>query len=115
MTTQLNPDGPVILASSIALALFGGIWLLFAVPLARGAIAGLTAGNWWRPFEPNARGRYGPVAGSRFFASFRAPEPERRTRAGLLIRWGIWVVVLIGLGYYPATLVVRLIEISRTT
>lgn len=113
--SQLNPDGPVILASSIALALFGGIWLLFAVPMARGVISGLTAGNWWRPFEQNARGRYGVLAGSRFFASFRAPEPSRRTNSGLVTRWGIWLVVLVGLGFYPVTLVLRLIELSRST
>lgn len=114
MTEQLNPDGPVILSSSIALLIFGGVWLLFAVPVARGLISGLR-GNWWGPFERNARGRYGVLAASRFFASFRAPEQGRRTQGGLVARWVFWIVVLIGLGWYPLTLVVRLIDLSRTT
>lgn len=111
---QLNPDGPVVVATSIALVLFGGIWLLFAVPFLRGLVGGLRAGSWWSPFERDARGRHGMLARSRFFASFRAPEPGRRTRAGLLFRWAFWSVVLVGLGWYPLTLVVRLLELSRT-
>ncbi len=112
---ELNPDGPVILSSSIALLLFGGVWLLFAVPYVRGLIVGLRSGNWWSPFEKGPRGTHGLLARSRFFASFRAPEPTRRTSAGLRGRWAFWAVVLLGLGWYPLTLVVRLIDISRTT
>lgn len=109
---ELNPDGPVILASSIALVLFGGVWLLFAVPFVRGLVAGLRAGNWWLPFEQDARGRYGVLAASRFFASFRAPEPGRRAQAGLLTRWALWTFVVVGLGFYSLRFAVRLIEIS---
>ena len=113
--TELNPDGPVVLASSLALLLFGGVWLLFAVPLARGLVVGLRSGNWWAPFEKQARGSHGLLARSRFFASFRAPEAHRRTRAGLRTRWAFWALVLLGLGWYPLSLVVRLVDISRTT
>lgn len=107
--TQLNPDGPVIVASSIALLLFGGIWLLFAIPAARGVVRGLRDGDWWSPFTPNARGKYGLLARSHFLASFRAPEPGRRTPTGLGVRWAAWTFVVLGLAVYPATLVVDLI------
>lgn len=112
--TQLNPDGPVIVANGIALALFGGIWLLFAVPFARGLVEGLRSGDWWRPFAPDARGRYGVLARSRFLGSFRAPEPGRRTQGGLLTRWAAWGFVVVVLGGYALRFLVRLIEVART-
>ncbi|WP_156971361.1 hypothetical protein [Knoellia sinensis] len=96
----------------LSLALFGGIWLLVAVPLARGVVAGLRAGEWWRPFEQNARGRYGILANSRSLASFRAPAPHRRTMLGLVTRWLIWTYVVAGLGYYPLMLAIRLAQLG---
>ncbi|WP_353950758.1 hypothetical protein V6K52_14110 [Knoellia sp. S7-12] len=112
--TQLNPDGPVIAASSLGLVLFGGIWMLFAVPFVRGLIVGLRSDSWWRPFEQDARGRYGVLANSRFFASFRSPEPDIRTQAGLITRWVFWTIVVAGLGFYPVTLVVGLVKALTT-
>jgi hypothetical protein len=109
---QLNPDGPVIVSSSLALVLFGGVWLLFAVPFGRGLVEGLRAGDWWYPFARNAQGRYGILARSRFLASFRAPEPERRTRAGLVVRWAAWTFVVVVLGAYALQFAVRLIEVA---
>ncbi|MEO7269968.1 MAG: hypothetical protein ABIW49_12250 [Knoellia sp.] len=109
---QLNPDGPVIVSSSLALVLFGGVWLLFAVPFGRGLFEGLRAGDWWSPFARNAQGRHGILARSRFLASFRAPEPERRTRAGLIGRWAVWAFVVVVLGAYALQFAVRLIEVA---
>lgn len=106
---ELNPDRGVALVSAIALLLFGGIWLLLAVPVARGLLVGLRTGDWWEPFERNHRGGYGLLASSRFFASFRAPEPSRRTRSGLVTRWAVWGVVILGLAWYPAWLVGQLV------
>jgi len=110
---HLNPEGPVVAASSLALALFGGIWLMFAVPFARAVVTGLRADDWWRPFEQNARGRYGVLADARQFASFRAPERQRRTKAGLVTRWAFWTVVVAGLGWYPVTLALTLTDALR--
>ncbi len=113
MIAELHPDRAVALASGLALLLFGGVWLLFSIPFARGVAVGLRTGDWWRPFEPDARGRYGPLARARQFASFRAPQPHRRTSAGLVTRWVIWTYVTAGLGWYPATLAITLVNALR--
>jgi len=114
MTAELHPDRAVALAYGLALLLFGGVWLTFSVPFFRGIAAGLRTGNWWRLFEPDERGRHGYLARARQFASFRAPEPARRTRAGLVTRWVIWTYVVAGIGYLPATFVVRLVQLAVT-
>jgi len=111
---ELHPERGVLLVSAIGLLLFGGILLMFLVSVARGLGAGLRTGSWWRPFESDADGRHGILARSRFFASFRAPEPSRRTRAGLLIRWAVWGVVVLGLSWYPASLAVQIVRALRT-
>ncbi|MFC7491674.1 MULTISPECIES: hypothetical protein [unclassified Knoellia] len=43
--------------------------------------------------------------------SHRAPHPDQRTGRGLARRWLFWTVVLVGLGYWPATLAVRLVQL----
>lgn len=106
----LQPERGVALAGAIGLVVFGGILLLFLVPYVRGVVAGLRSGDWWTPFDRTPNGRWGVLAASRFFAVFRAPEPARRSTGGLVTRWVVWTVVVLGLAYYPATLVALVIE-----
>lgn len=106
MISELHPERGVALASGISLLVFGGVWLLVAVPVLRGVLTGLRTGDWWAPFVANERGRYGLLANSRFYALHRAPEPAQRTTRGLAARWLFWAVILAGLGFYPATLAV---------
>ena len=106
MITELHPERGLALASGIALLIFGGVWLLVAIPVLRGVATGLRTGDWWSPFVVNERGGYGLLANSRFHALHRAPEVAHRTTRGLAARWLFWAVVLVGLGYYPATLAV---------
>ncbi|MGG5258427.1 hypothetical protein [Phycicoccus avicenniae] len=105
LSQELHPERGVALAGLIGLALFGGILLLFLVPYVRGVLAGLRTGDWWTPFDRRPDGRWGVLADSRFFALFRAPDAEGRTTGGLVTRWVVWTVVVLGLAYYPATLV----------
>lgn len=114
MIGELHPERGVALVSTLGLLVFGAVWLLVAVPVARGVVTGLRTGDWWSPFVRNARGRYGLLAGSRFYASHRAPEPAERTGRGLAWRWLFWAVVLVGLGSYPAFLAVQLVRALRS-
>lgn len=109
LVQELHPERGVALAGAIGLVLFGGILLLFLVPYVRGVLAGLRTGDWWTPFERRTDGRWGVLAASRFFAVFRAPEADRRTTRGLVTRWAVWTVIVLGLAYYPATLVVLVV------
>ncbi|MBM6405420.1 hypothetical protein JQN72_14335 [Phycicoccus sp. CSK15P-2] len=106
LVQELHPERGVALAGAIGLLLFGGILLVFLIPFVRGVVVGLRTGDWWSPFAGRASGNYGPMAASRFFAVFRAPEPKRRTTAGLVTRWVVWTVVVAGLAYYPVYLAV---------
>ncbi len=107
---ELTPGRGIVLVSAIALLLFGGVLLLFLVPYVRGLAAGLRSGDWWSPFARRDDGRYGVLASSRFFASFRAPDPQARTRGALVTRWVVWTVVVLGLAAYPAWLVVTILR-----
>ncbi|WP_392542703.1 hypothetical protein [Oryzobacter telluris] len=107
---ELTPGRGIVLVSAIALLLFGGVLLLFLVPYVRGVAAGLRTGDWWTPFARREDGRWGVLANSRFFATFRAPDPEARTTGGLVARWVVWTVVVLGLAYYPAYLVVTILR-----
>jgi hypothetical protein len=107
---ELTPERGIVLVSAIALALFGGVLLLFLVPYVRGLVAGVQSGDWWTPFARRQDGRYGVLANSRFLASFRAPDPEARTRGGLMARWVVWTVVVVGLAAYPAWLVATILR-----
>lgn len=107
---QLDPDRGVALVSAIALLIFGAVLLLFLVPYVRGVAAGLRSGDWWTPFARREDGRYGVLANSRFFAGFRSPDPEARTTGGLVTRWVVWTVVVVGLAYYPLYLVATILD-----
>ncbi len=106
-----QPVAGILVPAALGVALFGGIWLLFAVPYLRGLVAGLRTRDWWTPFTRRADGRYGVLARSRFFASFRAPE--RRTPGGLAVRWGAWTLVVVGLAAYPVQIVVDAVRLLR--
>ncbi|HMM94602.1 hypothetical protein [Phycicoccus sp.] len=110
LVQELHPERGVALAGGIALVLFGGILLLFLVPYLRGVAAGLRTGDWWTPFERRPDGRWGVLAASRFFAVFRAPEPDRRGTGGLVARWTVWTLVVLGLAVYPVDLVVTIVS-----
>ncbi|MBT9254249.1 hypothetical protein KMZ32_00900 [Phycicoccus sp. MAQZ13P-2] len=99
---ELHPERGVAVAGAIGLAVFGPVLLLFLVPFVRGVVQGLRSGDWWSPFVQREDGRWGVLAASRYFALFRAPEPARRTRGGLVARWAFWVVVVVALSYLPA-------------
>lgn len=114
MIASLHPERGIALSAGLALVLFGGVWLLVAVPVVRGVVTGLRTGDWWSPFATDARGRHGLLGRSRFYASLRAPEPARRTTGGLAGRWLFWAVVVVGLGYWPASLAVRLVQLLVT-
>lgn len=107
---ELHPERGVMLAVGLALVVFGGVLLAFLVPLIRGVREGMRTGDWWTPFAPRRGGGYGVLAASRFFARFRAPEPERRTIGGLIARWTVWTVVVAGLAVYPAHLIATLLH-----
>lgn len=85
----------------ISLALFGTLWALFAVPYAYHVIRALRTGNLWLPFERKPQGGYTFMAQNRWFAAFRAPRPEKRTTMGLVVRYGIWLWVVLALAYVP--------------
>ena len=109
LVQELHPERGVALAGAIGLVVFGGILLLFLVPFVRGVLAGLRTGNWWVPFTRRDDGRWGPMAASRFFAVFRAPEPDRRSSGGLVARWVVWTLVVAALAYVPVLLVVMVL------
>ena len=85
----------------VALALFGTVWAVFAVPYAYHVVRAVRAGNAWLPFERKPSGGYTFMAQNRWFASFRAPEPHKRTTTGLVVRYGIWLWVVAALSYLP--------------
>lgn len=85
-----------------SLALFGTVWALFAVPFAYHAVRAARAGNAWLPFERKPNGGYTFMAHHRWFAAFRAPQPEKRTTTGLVVRYGIWLWVIAALTNLPA-------------
>ncbi|WP_377641366.1 hypothetical protein [Oryzobacter terrae] len=107
---ELTPERGIVVISSISLLVFGGVLLLFLVPYLRGVVVGLRTGDWWSPFARRADGRYGLLANSRFFASFRSPDVEDRTTVGLRVRWLLWTVVLLGLTIYPVSLVAQIVR-----
>ena len=85
----------------VALALFGTVWALFALPFAYHVVRAVLARNAWLPFERKPSGGYTFMAQNRWFAAFRAPEPERRTTMGLVVRYGVWLWVIAMLSYLP--------------
>lgn len=105
MALAANPNGGLLFVSCLALVLFGGVLLLFAVPFVRALLEVRRTGSWWSPFERRPDGRWGGLANTRSLASFRAPDPAGRTPAGLRLRWAAWTVVVLGLCVYPAVLV----------
>lgn len=85
----------------VSLALFGVVWALFAIPFAYHCVRAAGAGNAWLPFEQKPGGGYTFMAQNRWFAAFRAPTPQRRTTTGLLVRYGIWLAVVVALAVRP--------------
>lgn len=94
----------------VALALFGTVWAVFALPFAYHAVRAVRAGNAWLPFERKPGGGYTFMAQNRWFAAFRAPQPDRRTTTGLVVRYVIWLWVVAALAYLPATYLVELLS-----
>lgn len=86
----------------ISLALFGTLWAMTALPFAHYVIRALRAGNLWLPFERKPNSRYTFMAQNSRFALFRAPRPENRTTSGLVVRYGIWLWVVLALAYVPS-------------
>ena len=93
-----------------SLALFGTVWALFAVPFAYHVVRAVRAGNAWLPFERKPDGGYTFMAQNRWFAAFRAPQPEQRRTAGLVVRYGIWLWVIAALSYLPVKDIAYLLE-----
>lgn len=91
------------------LVLFGLVWAWFAVPFAFHVVRAVMARDPWLPFDRKPDGEYTFLARTRWFSAFRAPEPARRTSAGLVIRYVIWVAVIVMLSV-PS---LRIIEMIR--
>ncbi len=106
-----QPIAGILVPAGLGLALFGGIWLLFAVPWLRGLVVGLRTRDWWTPFAQRPDGRYGVLARSHFLAAFRAPE--RRSTRGLAVRWLVWTFVVVALAAYPLQIVVDAVRLLR--
>ena len=93
-----------------SLTFFGVIWALFAVPWVFHLVRAVAAHNPWLPFERKPSGGYTFMAQNRWFAAFRAPQPEARTTTGLVVRHVIWLWVIGVLSYLPIDVLVQLLR-----
>ncbi|KGN32278.1 hypothetical protein N802_18110 [Knoellia sinensis KCTC 19936] len=76
-------------------AILAAVWWVIVRPVIAEALRAREAGDWWLPFLPQSDGGYGPLAENHWWSAMRAPQPG--SSGGLLIRWGFWTMVSIGL------------------
>ena len=77
------------------LALFVGVWWVIVRPVLTEARRARSAGDSWLPFLPRPDGSHGPLAANRWWSALRATT--RGSTSGLLVRWGFWTAVALGL------------------
>jgi len=81
------------------LVFFGFIAGMFIVPFTYHLIRAVRARNPWLPFERQPWGRYTFMANHRWQSLFRAPPEDRRTTAGLVVRYAVWGSVMLSAVY----------------
>ncbi|MDO5504305.1 MAG: hypothetical protein Q4G67_14155 [Actinomycetia bacterium] len=111
---ELTPERGLLFVYALALLVFGAVWLWFAVPFVRALLEAHRTRDPWSPFTMRPDGTWPFIVRLKAWSPFRAPHPEQRNRAGLIVRWGLWTIVAVGTGIYPMVLIGNIIDVLRS-